>query len=581
MHVAEIKELAEWLETDYHKNRVKRQNEVDEYYLDTFKVPHVKAPYSEVRLGKGARLVDVPAAHIVTSHPQVYVEAIANNEKALERAKKRGSLLNHWVDYLTFQNPHPFQEGIKKTLRRGEQWTHIVNNDDFKNKPFENDIPILFSLPDPLVVFGSPDERNGIPDYVVVSYKRYYRSVQNRYEHWTNPKPRNERDKYVDWFEYWDKDIRYFEADGQPVLEGGIQPNILGFVPFVHSYSGYGDKTASGDPADLAVSRIWNERGKIMELTIARSSLASHLKIHTIGRVKIKAEAEIYNKAAEDLKWDLDVGTKNIEPFGVTVTEYTGTEPSPALYQYIYILEGDIEKITPPVMEGVGTETSGRLADIYTKHALAQYETVLRNSATNWSTSLGLAQRILVNKDLKLLPVSIMATTLDNGQRISKEIKVEKSDIDSFRCVLKLKAADPIEDKAMAQIGTSKWQIGEIDWLTNLMQFKGKSLDEADVIINARMAEDLIKNDPELFQSLVFGLNKNLGIGATMLPAGAAQQPGQQAPVPGQPGREGGPPRVDNIKSIDTLAKDAEVRLDRQGRRASPMLCGEIGLTPL
>tara|TARA_Y100000310_G_C20689621_1_gene821366 strand:- start:272 stop:2002 length:1731 start_codon:yes stop_codon:yes gene_type:complete len=574
MKVREIQELSEWLQTDYHAKRVSRQNDVDEFYLDTFTVPHVKAPYSVVRLGKGAKLVDVPAAHIVTTHPQVYVEAIAPDNTALERAKKRGSLLNHWVDYLTFQNPHPFQEGIKKTLRRGEQWTHVVNNPNFQNIPFENDIPILFTTPDPLVVFGSPHERNGIPDYVVVSYKRYYRAVQNKYEHWTNPKHRSDSDKYANWLEYWDKDVRYFECDGQPVLTmaeefdwGGVEPNILGVCPWVHSYSGYGDKTASGDPADLAVSRIWNERGKIMELTVARSYLASQLKIHTVGRVKIKAEALEFNEVAESLKWDLDVGGKNVEPFGVVAQEYTGAEPSPALYNYIYLLESDIEKITPPVMEGVGTEGSGRLADIYTKHALAQYETVLRNSATNWSTSLGLAQRILKNKDLKLLPVSVMASTLDKGRKVGKEIKVEDSDIDSFRCELKLKAADPIEDKAQAQIGTNWQSAGVIDWETNLTKYQGYSLDEAREIMNKTMAEKLIFSNPQIMEAMALEAMKELGMEQV-----AAMATPERGPVFGQPGAEGGAPRRGNIRNINSLAQDAEMMVAPRSPRAAPGL---------
>ena len=581
--VEEIKELADWLENDYHRERIKLQNEDWTYYKDTFKVPFIKAPYKVSRLGSATDIVDSPVAHIITQHPQVYVEALSDADVALERARKRGAYQNHIADFLTYQSPQPYKELLKNLLARGDGWIHPVNNPSFnKDELFQDDIPIIYSIPDPIVVFGSPDERNGVPDYVVVKYKRYYRSVMNRYEHWANPKHRGERDKYVEWLAYFDKDIRYFEADGQPVLplidtdDYGIQPNILGFTPFVHCYSGYGKATPDGGPEELAVSRIRPVKGRIMLKTELASSLASQIKLYVHRRYDFIPTAPNVT-LPKDFKYDLNYGHWNFIPFGIDVAERSGSAPASEAYNYLSMLDYEISKVSPPVMQGMGTGSSGRQDDISSKHGLAQYGSVIDNASTAWAMALGpMGLRILKNKDLGLLPVSIRASMLEKGKKVRGEITLKSEDIDDFHCVVKLKAADPIEDKAQAQIGTAKWQAGEIDWMTNLTEYQGKSFDEADEIINRRMAEDFVKNNPDLFNAMVMGMNEKLGIGATPVPQEAlgpqGQMPGQQGPIPGQPGAQGGPPRRGNIKSIDALAKDADMQLAARGPRRSPGL---------
>ena len=51
--VNEIKELAIWLEDDYHSIRVREQEIDDTYHRDTFAVPHINEPYTIIRLGTG------------------------------------------------------------------------------------------------------------------------------------------------------------------------------------------------------------------------------------------------------------------------------------------------------------------------------------------------------------------------------------------------------------------------------------------------------------------------------------------------------------------------------------------------
>ena len=150
--LAEIQEVKTWLIDTYHSTRVKEQQEDDKYYWDTFSVEYIKPPYQRRYMGTGFRLVDVPANDILTSDPKVYVEAITESETAKANAVKRGILLNHQARQLLKQNPQPYKEVIKNQLARGEAWIHPVNNSDYDR----TNLPILYAVPDPLVVFGFP-----------------------------------------------------------------------------------------------------------------------------------------------------------------------------------------------------------------------------------------------------------------------------------------------------------------------------------------------------------------------------------------------------------------------------------------
>ncbi|KKN56945.1 hypothetical protein LCGC14_0567370 [marine sediment metagenome] len=563
--IQEIQELYEWESVTHHSKRISEQTMDWSYYKDDFPVPFIKSPYKATRLGVGVEIVDVPVSHIVTSEPQVYVEATADNTTARERALKRGTFLNHLVDFLTFQSPQPFKETVKNQLVSGEAWIHLVNNDQFKDDIFPDDIPITFSIPDPKIIYASADERNGIPDYFFISYKRYFQSVINKYEHWPNPLGRGGKDKYVDWLVYFDKGIRYFQADGVPVLEGGIQLNILGFTPIVHCYSGYGKSSPDGNPEELAVSRIRPVRGKILAYTELASSIASQLKLYAHKRYDFQPTDKEIKFTQDDVKnYDLNYGSANVVPWGVNIIERGGSPPLAEVFNFMSMLRYEITRATPPLMMGMGSGSSGRAEDIETKHSLSQYASVVDNASTAWAMALSLTLRMMKNKDLGLLPLTLRATVPAEGVR--KAIILEDSDIDDLRCTLKLKAADPIEDKAQAQIGTSKWQIGEIDHETNLIEFQGKSLDEAQRIIVKTRAEKFM-NSPEFATTIGMAALEKLGIEPP--PAEGAPPTG---PVPGQRGARGGPPRTGNRKSIDALAKDADMQLANRPPRMSPGL---------
>lgn len=553
--------------TQYHGKRVKEQKIDDTFYRDTFTVPHIQPPYTVIRLGTGADLVDTPVAHIVTAYPKVYTTATDTTDKAIQRNIKRGQLLNSWADILSRENPQPFRLFAKNLLARGEGWIRVLNT--------EADMPIRFDVMEPMIVYASPNEVDGIPEWVVVQYERDYRTIKFNWNNWSNPKGRTgtTRGSKAVWREYWDADCRYLEADNEPVtgvdsdgnrFSDGVIPNVLGFVPFVHEYSGYGVPDENNSPESLAVSRLKFIRGRILEETEAESYLASQLKLHSIGRVSIKS-TDPNNPNPPDVEFDLSVGAKNFIPYGVEVIETTGAEPSGALFNHIYSIRSYIDKANPAIMQGVGTGSSGRQEDIYSKHALAQYETIVNNTANAFAKAFELGLKIC--ETLDLFPLSIRGHKTIEGQRIRDITKVNIEDIDDRTCEVRLKAADPIEDKAQSLEGDREQQAGIIDWETNLTKYKGYSKNDAQEIMDKAIVDKIIFSNPMLLEALGQEAMKRLGLEKYLQPQQPQMMPAQTGPIPNENGPRGGEPREGNVQSSDAL-EQADMLLQGYKARA-------------
>ncbi len=577
-NLTEIKELKTWLIDTYHAERVWQQGEDDKYYWDTFAVPYIKLPYQTRRMGAGFRLVDVPANDILTSDPKVYVEAVSNTNKAKENAIKRGILLNHWSRQLLKQNPQPYKEVIKNQLARGEGWIHPVNNSDYDG----TNMPIHFATPDPLTIFASPDERDGIPDYAIVSYNRYYGAVQNRYEHWTNPKNAGNKGNppSVTWLEYWDKDIRYFEADNEAVLVGedgqpfngdGIQPNILGFVPFVHCYSGYGKASPDGKPETLAVSRIRLVRDLILAQTEMFSDISSELKLFSHRRLTF-TPTDPNAARPKDFEWDDNYASVNWTPWGFTRQEDKGEQPSAETYAFLAGVQALIDRNLPPVLQGIGSGSSGRQEDILGNYGAMQYKNLLDNATKAFATAFGMGLKIMKMSELDLLPVSVRGVVTEDGVKIRQEETITADNIDDFECEVELRASNPMEDERIAMLGDREQAQGVIDWRTNLMEFHGKSLDEAEEIITRTLAEKAVMNNPVWLQAISNRAMQKTGmteeIQAAQAQGQTEQQMKQQTNIPGIGGRFGGPPRVGNIQSSQALDLLDQALAQRQQRRS-------------
>jgi len=482
--VKEIRELKQYYKDELYK-QVRKEQETDLAYInDTFELPEIREPHRIYHSGMGARMVNAPAEQIITSNPQAFFEIIKGGEAPKERLGKEA---NGWINVLRGQNPNPFKEFVKNQLGRGEAYFKLCHNEAWvtgaRNRA---GLPVLFLVLDPMVVYGSPEEdENGIPLKVIVFYERQPKDVIVKYPDWKNPEgadtDRNKNAK-VKWLEYWDKDVRYFEADGEAVLKGGIQENIYGFVPFIRKYSGFGRRSPTGELADLIVSDIRMSRDLIREECVTRSNRNSIEFLYAHRGKTIISPGEVDKKAFEEATWGA-YSVKIFEnvPQGTEIKDDEVHEVPPEMQAHLANVRAEIAQRNPFIMAGYPLGASGRQQDLSSIAAMRRYDTVIENTENATATAIEKAIEIC-RKVPGLKPDGLKEGDLDA----------------TFRCKVILKAKDPVEDDRKATLGSRLVAAGEIDPITNLTEFKGYTEEKAKEIMVDILKWRVLLNNPDI-----------------------------------------------------------------------------------
>jgi len=482
--VEQISELKTYF-VDTLYNKVKREQEIDQqYYDDAFEVPEIKSPHHVYRSGLGVRIIDAPAEQIVTSNPQVFADILKGNT---ESGLKLSKTANNWVDVLRRQNPNPFKESVKNILLRGVNYIKVVHNESWVTGKMEKyGIPVKFILIDPMVIFASPEEDdNGIPDKVILWYKRQLSNVQFLYPDWSNPKNRRGKDSSVEWLEYYDKNVRYIEGDEEAITKDGIQENIYGFVPFVRKYSGFGRRSPDGEMANLIVSDIRRSRDLLREECAERSNIASILFLFAQKPLLITSPGAIdEGNIRENLSagsYDINVIQNMPEGTKISSEEFGIEQPKPEMYKHHADVVAELNQRHPFIMAGFPFGSSGRQQDMTQSTAMRRYDTVVENTETAWASAFEMAFRICKAVP-KLLPDGL-----------------SKKDLDStYKCEVKLKAKDPIEEDRRITLGDRLWNTGRgsIDLETFHVEFQGRTREESKEIMGKMLADQVTFFDP-------------------------------------------------------------------------------------
>ncbi len=445
-----VKDIRDWKKhyTDVLYNLTRAEQRKDlEYINDTFTPRTIREPHEVLRLGLGYEIVNSPAEQIVTSNPQAFIDVSKGSKDAGSRISE---LINQrWVYILSRQNPNPFKQTVTNKLARGESYIKVVHNEAWVTGETNRvGLPVIFQTLDSMVVFASPEEdENGIPERVVVFYDRQPNDVIVRYPDWTNPKKAGIGDNIgakVQWFEYWDKKVRYFEADEEAVLLGeggkmGIQENIYKIVPFVRKYSGFGSRSPDGELSNLIYSDIRNSRGLIEEICIMRSDIASVMHLSAHKPILVTSEGKLN---LDDLRQNLVTGAYDLTVLENlpqnTKIETGGLIDPPTLeaFRHTADIMANLTRRHPYIMAGFPMGTSGRQQGMTDVSAMRRYDTVIENTENEWATAFEMAFKIM-----RTVP-----TLVPDGLR--------KSDLDvAFKCQVKLKAKDPIEEDRLITLG--------------------------------------------------------------------------------------------------------------------------------
>lgn len=468
---------------------VRTEQTLDKGYIDdTFDVG-IKPPHRIFRSGIGRRMVDTPAERIITSNMQCFVEVLKGNEAAGERIS---AVINQqWIPIIRLQNPNPPKETVKNKLARGESFIKVVHNESWvTGKRRRVGLPVHFLILDPMVIYASPEEdENGIPRRVIVFYERQPEDVIVRYLNWAKLHQANyegeiNKNKKVQWLEYWDDDIRYFEADGESVLKGGIQPNLYKRVPFVRKYTGFGKRSPDGDLKHLIVSDIRFARDLIAEECNLRSDIASicHLFAHRprtfeapegIDPIVVRTGLEtILGFGAYDI---------NVVPHGTMLMKDVDPSVPPEILQRHMEVMAEIAQRCPFILPSFPGVTSGRFQDIVATGAMRRYDTIIENTENEWATAFEMALKIC-DKIPTLKPDGLQKDDLKT----------------TFKCTVKLKAPDPVEQDRLATLGSKLLTNSEIDPITNLVEFKGYTPEKAKKILMDMLKWRVLLGSPEI-----------------------------------------------------------------------------------
>jgi len=559
--VEDIKSLKDYLVNTYHNKRLDEQRIDEGFYNDTFDVPFVMDDATIVRTGKAARMIDGPAENIITNNPQVFRD-YTKRKDANERVAAEG---NRWAQLLLRQNPQPMKEFAKNLLLYGEAWYYIIHNKNY-NPDNPIDLPFYLLTPNPTIVFYDPGggEMNGIPGSVLLSYDRVIQDIKMNYPFWVwrSAESKMITDK-VPFLMWWGDYKRYFEADEEALLvnkEGqlsggtGLQDNIYGFVPFIHSYSGFGRGGADGDPANLAVGRLRWVRDLLREQCAIRSTLNTLIYKYAHKSVDLRYDSSGPAPSGDvGEHYDRGLNAFNIMgmPPGADLTVSEDQLPDTQVFQHLYNIEAAISREDPLGEWGGPIGTSGRQQDKAEEAALRRYDSIVNNTAHATATAFGMALRMI---DKGIIP-------LPNG--------LKEDDIKSdYSCRLELRVEDPVGQDRLRQLGSRLFMDRQIDLETNLTDYQGKTQAEAKQIMAKILVDDVTRNNPVIAEILGRQLAMEAGVEDLY---DAIKQEGQVTEQVQELGigSQGGPPRVGNIQT-PRGREEADMSLTQRGVRRSP-----------
>lgn len=568
MNIREIQELRVYLTDSYHAKRVKEQEEDQRFIDDNIPVPDTMLPAGSniVKTGKAYRMVAAPAEHIVSRNPKVFREA---EGKGTEQARRVASECNQWATLMTRANPQPFKEHVKKLLGKGEAWIYVIHNEDYNPEDY-CDMPVQFLIPDPTIVFVDPEagERNGVPNRAIIYTMKYAAYIKHNYPDWawTKQAGRNPLTTTIPFLLYFDNDKRYFEADSDALLlEGdgtvpdsyGIQDNVYGFVPMVHCYSGFGEGTPDGDPASLAVSRIRNCRGLLQEYTAIRSAINTLIFKYAYPPLNLLYNPAEWTPPADFAEsYDRSLGSFNTLPIttGGKLEKGVDMLPDQQLFTHLYNIERNINQEDPLGTIGQAMGTSGRQQLDAESGALRRYDTVVDNCSNAFSEAFGLALR-MIEKIPSIKPEHLKENDIGGNYEVR----------------LELKADDPVASQIKSEIGNRMWAAGAIDSETNLVEYQGKTVEEAQKIIGKTMVDKITLNDPIIMRLMAIQVAREMGMEEQYTALEAQFQDMEKSLKQGGAGSQGGEPRVNNIQTQRGLS-ESDMALSPRPTRMSPGL---------
>ena len=472
---------------------------IDQTYRDdTFPVPEIKSPHKIWRSGVGSRMVDAPAEQIVTSNPQVFFDIIKGNKEIATHLSKEVN--ENWVELLKQSNPNYFKESVKNKLSRGESYVKVVHNEKWMRNPKGKDkdglpifdrrgMPVIFGVPDPMVIYGSPEEDDcgwipniGIPNRVLMIYPRQPAELLARYPSYKNKAGKK---KDTEWVEYWDKDTMYYAADDEVIVH---TKNPYKVTPFVRKYSGFGRRAPDGELANLIVSDIRFSKDLIKQECMTRSNIIEieRLFAHSPKIISQSGLANPLNeKDFKDFSWgEYDI---NVLPPGSKLEDFEALSVPPEMYQNHAKVMTELMQRNPFLAAGSPFAPSAREGDRSFTAAMRRYDSIVESTESEWATATALA----------LIICRVMPGLKPDG--------LNEEDLNAtYKVSMKLRSEDPIEHDNLVTLGERlrNSERPAIDLSTFHTEFLGWTQAKSEKVQVGILAEQVTFNNPAWVQAV-------------------------------------------------------------------------------
>jgi hypothetical protein len=559
INVKEIREKLEYYQKTLYAQTRADQAEDIKYYDDTFSVPWIRPPLIVSRTGSGAEMIDNAVAQLGSCMPKVYRDPLTDSATAKEASNRVAEIINNWMIMFMKRNPNPITEIFKNTLLMGEHWIHPIHNMSWVTSPYEKTgLPIIFMIPNPMVVFASPNEdENGVPEDFILYYERLPSVIKTLYPAWTNPmKKGDKKNPTSSWLAYFDSKYRYFEADGEAVLKGdsGIQPNLYGITPAIHKVSGFGKSSPEGKMEELIVGRLRKYRDLLARDAASTSDIDSIIHLFANNTITVQP-GDTATQIPKDFREKFEIGPgKLIElPANLKVDTFKGALPEPQVLQWNYMLQAQLGKKIPASLMGMPAAESGRLQDLLYSAAMSAFGANIMDMENSIATAIGMGLRICD----KLMRDDVVKSKDLNG---NYTVKVE------------LRPEDPVDRDRKIMAGRTMVSSGLRSIRTFLIKDVGMTQDEADDEIDEILAEKYLLQSPDIAQLIEIRAAEKSGMAqdlqALQAQKTAAEQRLKRFPLGNQLGSRGGEPRTGNIQT-EMGQNMADVAMTQGGVRST------------
>ena len=471
-----IQDIQDWkqkLETDIYAAMFAKMREVRDYYQLNFSVDNIPSGFAQHIPPTAYTKIETGVNQIITDVPEVQVIESATTQKASANRDATQEFCNYCLQQWELMNDTPpAREAAKNLMVYGlgyvkgplylpRMWGAPPQSKEGENESDYNkrvslyemrkraNFPIILRAIDPLTALPDPSGRLG---FVIEFYKRLAGDVKSMWPEWDMGKwqPFDE----VDWLEYWDEDWRYFEADGKPILKGGVMRNLYGFVPYGMAYSGFGKSSPEGKPEDKAIGLLHPVLSSLRAEARQMSAWDAHLLLNIFGRY---LTTEDPTKVIPDMSPGAINQVPSLNPANPSIALMPQAAINRDLYAYLPMVQRNIDLATVGLSlggerpQGVG---SGYHEGLLIGQGRLKFRSPRRALENIFSRALTNACYLLSRVVQEPMPLV--------GKKIIKPEQIEEPVV----ITLNFEPQDPEENDRRLQHGLAMWTQGAISWET-------------------------------------------------------------------------------------------------------------------